>query len=97
MIALHRAAGGEREQEKQDPHGLVPRVKEGLVHLPRKAAGGLEPLAASFPQCGKLFSTVWKTAECRAPANRRGANARSIAPRSCTASEGVGTTAAAKC
>ena len=41
------------------------------------------------------FSTVWKIAECRAQADRRGANARSIAPRTCAASEGAPATAAA--
>ena len=41
------------------------------------------------------FSTVWKIAECRAQADRHGANARSIAPRTCAASEGAPATAAA--
>jgi D-glycero-alpha-D-manno-heptose 1-phosphate guanylyltransferase len=41
-----------------------------------------------FPQCG--------TVEYRAQADRRGANARSMAPRSCAASEGANATAAAK-
>ena len=43
------------------------------------------------------FSTLWKIAECRAQADRRRANARSIAPRFCAASEGATATAAAKC
>jgi TatD DNase family protein len=42
------------------------------------------------------FSTLWKTAECRAQADRRRADARSIAPRECAASEGASATAAAK-
>ena len=41
------------------------------------------------------FSTLWKIAECRAQADRRRANARSIAPRECAASEGAPATAAA--
>ena len=41
------------------------------------------------------FSTVWKIAECRAQADRRRANARSMAPRECAASEGAFATAAA--
>jgi Tat protein secretion system quality control protein TatD with DNase activity len=41
------------------------------------------------------FSTAWKIAECRAQADRRRANARSIAPRECAASEGGSATAAA--
>jgi TatD DNase family protein len=41
------------------------------------------------------FSTAWKIAECRAQADRRRANARSIAPRECAASAGGSATAAA--
>ena len=59
-----------------------------VFHGVEKTAGLFHSVEKSFPQCG--------TAECRAQADRRGANARSIAPRPCAASEGATATAAAK-
>ncbi len=63
-------------------------VWKKVFHRVEKTGKSFHSVEKMFPQCG--------TAECRVQADRRRANARSIAPRSREASEGAPATAAAK-